>query len=448
LNLGSIIHGIIGITVIILITFCFSNQKKKINWTLVGKGLLLQLLFAFFIIKGNDLQQIFYPLGLPKLCLEWLGSFVVLLLTFTLEGSKFVFGPLGVSNGDGSIGFIFAFQSLSTIIFISSITSLLYYFGILQKIVNGMAHLMIKILGTSGAESLTTAANIFVGQTEAPLLIAPYIDKMTKSEILTIMISGMATVAGGVMAAYITILGQSLAAAKGIEIHAASIQIAVHLLAASVMAAPCSIVIAKILYPETEESLTKGSVKIHTEESASNFLEAAAKGASQGVRLAINVAAMLVAFIALVTLLNHFLMFVGDVTGLNAILIEKYGGPFSFQFILGFILQFVAFIIGIPWQDAIHFGSLIGSKVVLNEFVAYIDLSSLIAQNVLSDKTIVMASYALCGFANFSSIAIQIGGIGELAPNKKSTIAELGLKSLLGGTLVNLMTATIGGMIF
>jgi CNT family concentrative nucleoside transporter len=448
LSLGSIINGIIGIFAIIIITFCFSNQKKKINWVLVGKGLLLQFLFAFFIIKGNELGQIFYPLGWLKSGLEWVGGVIVLLLQFTLEGSKFVFGPLGSTTGEGNLGFIFAFQALSTIIFVASVTSLLYYFGILQKVVKVMAYIMIRILGTSGTESLTVAANIFIGQTESPLLVKPYIDKMTRSEILTIMTSGMATIAGGVMAAYISMLGQSLAAAKGIDLHAASIEMAVHLLAASTMAAPGAIIIAKILYPETEESLTKGTIKIHVEETASNFIDSAANGASQGVQLAINVAAMLIAFIALVALLNHVFLFVGDITGLNNILIAKYNQPFSFQFILGVVLQFVAVTIGVPWQDAMHFGSLIGTKLVLNEFVAYLDLSTLIAQNALSDKTIVMASYALCGFANFSSIAIQIGGIGGLAPNKRKDIAELGLKALLGGTMVTLMTATIGGMIF
>jgi CNT family concentrative nucleoside transporter len=448
LNLGSIINGIIGITVIIIISFCFSNQRKKINWSLVAKGLLLQFLFAFFIIKGNELGQIFYPLGLVKLGLEWVGNIIVLLLQFTLEGSQFVFGPLGSSSGEGNLGFIFAFQALSTIVFVSSVTSLLYHFGILQRVVQVMAFIMVRILGTSGAESLTAAANIFVGQTEAPLLIKPYINKMTRSEILTIMTSGMATIAGGVMAAYIAILGQSLAMAKGIDINTANLQMAIHLLAASTMAAPGVIVITKILYPETEEPLTKGNVKVHVERDASNFIESTATGALEGVKLAINVAAMLIAFIALVALLNHILFYLGDITGLNNILIEKYDQALSFQFILGIILQFVAFIIGVPWQDAMHFGSLIGTKVVLNEFVAYLDLSTLIAKNALSDKTIVMASYALCGFANFSSIAIQIAGIGGLAPNKKKDIAELGLKALLGGTLTTLITATIGGMIF
>lgn len=448
MNLGAIVNGIIGISVILLITFCFSNQRKKINWILVGKGLILQMLFAFFIIKGNELGQIFYPLGLLKSSLEWVGNAVVLLLQFTLEGSKFVFGPLGNTTDDGNLGFIFAFQALSTIIFVSSITSLLYYFGILQKIVKGMSFIMIRILGTSGTESLTCAANIFIGQTESPLLIKPYISQMTRSEILTIMISGMATIAGGVMAAYISILGQAFAAAKGIDLHTASLQMAIHLLAASTMAAPASIVIAKILYPETEESLTKGTVKVHVEKNASSFIESAANGASDGVKLAINVAAMLIAFIALVALLNHILFYFGDITGLNTILMEKYNQPFSFQFILGAVLQFVAFAIGVPWQDAMNFGSLLGTKIVLNEFVAYLDLSTLITRNVISDKTIVMASYALCGFANFSSIAIQIGGIGALAPNKKKDIAELGLKALLGGSLATLMTATIGGMLF
>jgi len=448
MNFLSILQGVGGIIVLLGIAFLFSNNKKHINWRLVGTGLIIQLIFAVFIIKGNTLGAFFYPLSWIKMSIEWLGGVIVMLLHFTLEGTKFVFGNLGDSTTSGSIGVIFAFQVLPTIIFVSTITSVLYYFGVLQKIVQGMAWIMIRLLGTSGAESLSNTANIFVGQTEAPLLIKPYIDKMTKSEILTIMTGGMATIAGGVMAAYIAILGTSLAAAKGIDLSVAQIQIAVQLLAASTMAAPASLVVAKMLYPEMEESMTKGTVKLKVEKNASNVIEAAANGAADGVKLTINVAGMLISFIALIALVNFLLTFLGDVTGLNPILVQNFKQPLSIQLLLGMILQFIGVAIGVPWQDALNFGSLIGTKIVLNEFVAYLDLSKLLSQNILTEKTAIMASYALCGFANFSSIAIQIGGIGEMAPSRKKDISLLGMKSILGGTLATLMTATIGGMLF
>ncbi len=447
MNIFSFLQGFVGIAVLLGIAFLFSNNKKKVNWRLVVIGVSIQFLFAIFIIKGNELGQFFFPLSWLKVSLEWLGGAIVSLLHFTLEGTRFVFGSLGDSTTPGNVGVIFAFQVLPTIIFVSTVTSVLYYFGILQKVVQGMAWVMIRLLGTSGAESLSNTANIFVGQTEAPLLIKPYIEKMTKSEIFTIMVGGMATIAGGVMAAYIAILGTSLAAAKGIDLSSAQVQIAVQLLAASAMAAPASLVVSKLLHPETEESMTKGDVKLKVEKNASNVIEAAANGASDGVILAINVAAMLISFIALVALLNYFLTFLGDATGLNPILIQNFNQPLSIQLLLGLVLQFVGFAIGIPWQDALHFGSLVGTKIVLNEFVAYLDLSKLISQNVLTEKTIVMASYALCGFANFASVAIQIGGIGALAPSRKKDISQFGLKAILGGTLATLMTATIGGML-
>jgi len=447
MNFFSLLQGIIGIIILTGISFLFSNNKKRINWRLVIVGISIQFIFAIFIIKGNELGSFFFPLSWLKISLEWLGGAIVSLLHFTLEGTKFVFGALGDSTSPGNVGVVFAFQVLPTIIFVSTVTSILYYFGILQKVVQGMAWVMIRLLGTSGAESLSNTANIFVGQTEAPLLVKPYIEKMTRSEIFTIMVGGMATIAGGVMAAYISILGSSLANAKGIDLSSAQIQIAVQLLAASVMAAPASIVVSKILYPEIEESLTKGSVKLKVEKNASNFIEAAANGASDGAKLAINVAAMLISFIALIALLNYLLISFGDITGLNTILKQNFNQPLSMQLILGLILQFIGFAIGVPWQDALNFGSLLGTKIVLNEFVAYLDLSKLIAQNILSQKTIIMASYALCGFANFSSVAIQIGGIGAMAPSRKGDISALGLKSILGGTIATLMTATIGGML-
>ena len=441
-------QGLIGIAVLLGIAFLFSNNKKMVNWRLVLIGVSIQFIFAIFIIKGSDLGTLFYPLSWVKLVLEWIGGGIVLLLQFTIQGTRFVFGSVGDSIAPGNIGVVIAFQVLPIIIFVSSIISVFYYFSILQRIIQGMAWIVIKLLGTSGAESLSNTANIFVGQTEAPLLIKPYIEKLTMSETLTIMIGGMSTVAVSVMAAYIAILGTALASAKGIDVGTAQIRIAVQLLAASIMAIPASLVIAKLLYPETEESFTKGSIKLEGKKNASNVIEAAANGASDGVKLTINLAAMLISFIALLALLNYLLTLLGDATGLNAILMQNFNQPLSLQLLLGLVLQFVGFAIGVPWHDALHFGSLIGTKVVLNEFVAYLDLSKLLTQNVLSEKAALMATYALCGFANFASISIQIGGIGELVPSRKKDIAKLGLKAVLGGTLATLLTATIGGMLF
>lgn len=410
-------------------------------------GLSIQIIFAIFIIYTEPLKNFFYPLALPKIIIDWFGQAVVALLGFTSEGAKFVFGKLAVNSGSESLGFFFAFQVLPTIVFVSSLTSVLYYLGILQRIVQAMAWVMAKLMGTSGAESLSSTANIFVGQTEAPLIVRPYIATMTQSELLTIMTGGMATIAGGVMAAYIQMLGQSFAEAKGLELSAAQVKFAVQLLAASVMAAPASLAISKIIYPETEEPLTKGTVKLKVERQTANVIEAAAGGASDGLKLAFNVAAMLLAFIALIALLNYVFQIVGDVTGLNSYFMNTYNKPLSFQLLLGLILQFVAYAVGVPWSDALNFGSLLGTKVVLNEFVAYLDLSEYIKQGLLSEKGIVMATFALCGFANFASIAIQIGGISPLAPERRKDLAALGLRAVLGGSLATLLTATIAGIL-
>ena len=308
---------------------------------------------------------------------------------------------------------------------------------------------MAKVMGTSGAESLSCTANIFVGQTEAPLMIKPFIKGATNSELLTIMIGGMATIAGGVMAAYIQILGSSFAKSLNMPLAQAQQLFATQLLGASVMAAPAALLISKIMYPETEEPETKGTVKIKVEKNASNVVEAAANGASEGMTLALNVGAMLIAFIALIALINYVLQGLGTVTGWNASLKAAYGEPLNFQLVIGWVLQFLAYGIGVPWHDALNFGSLIGTKVVLNEFVAYLELGKMIAGKVMtSDKSILMATYALCGFANFSSIAIQIGGIGPLAPERKSDLAKLGIRAVIGGSLATLMTATLAGILF
>jgi CNT family concentrative nucleoside transporter len=445
-----IIRGILGIILLLGIAFILSNNKKHINWRLVGGGLALQIIFAFFILKGDYLRSIFGPLGWVKDFFYWISGFFVVVLNFTTEGAKFVFGNLAISPGlDGSLGSFFAFQVLPTVIFFASLMSILYYLGIMQKIVQGMAWVMAKVMGTSGAESLSCTANIFVGQTEAPLMIKPFIKGMTKSEILTIMVGGMATISGGVMAAYIQILGNSYANIHGLPLDQARQLFATQLLGASVMAAPAAMLISKIMFPETSEPETKGTVKVKIEKNASNFIESASNGASDGLSLALNIGAMLIAFIALIALVNYVLQGIGNITGWNASLQAAYGQPLNFQLILGWILQFLAVGIGVPWKDALNFGSLLGTKVVLNEFVAYLEMGKMIAANTLtSPKGIMMATYALCGFANFSSIAIQIGGLGPLAPNKKSDIASLGIKAVIGGSLATLMTATLAGMLF
>ncbi len=447
MNFESIFRGILGIVVLLGIAFLFSNNKRHVNWRLVASGLILQLVFAVFIINHEFLRSWFFPLGWPKDVIDGLGAAVVSLLGFTSKGSEFVFGKLAINSGPQSLGFFFAFQVLPTIIFVSSLTSVLYYLGILQLVVKAMAWVMAKIMGTSGAESLSNTANIFVGQTEAPLLIRPYIGKMTNSELLTIMIGGMATIAGGVMASYIQMLGQAFADAHHLPLQEAQLMFAVQLLAASTMAAPASLAISKILFPETGIPETKGTVRLKVEKNASNVIEAAATGAGDGLHLALNVGGMLLAFIALIAMLNYLLLALGNIIGVNAYLTAQFGQPLSMQLVFGLVLQFLGAAIGVPWADALRFGSLIGTKVVLNEFVAYLDLSAMLKANLMSAKGILMATYALCGFANFSSIAIQIGGISPMAPERKKDIAALGLRAVLGGSLATLMTATIAGIL-
>lgn len=401
--------GLLGIITILGIAFLFSDNKKKINWKLVATGLTLQVIFALLILKVPVGRQIFQSAsnGITKL------------LEFTKEGTDFLFGPLADVNG---VGFVWVIQILPTIIFFSALMGVLYYLGIMQFIIKFIAKFICKLLGTSGSETLSAVGNIFLGQTEAPLLVKPFVKGMTKSELMAIMVGGMATVAGGVMAGYV---------ALGVD--------AGHLLAASIMAAPAGLVLAKILVPETEESETKNSTDISVENTASNVVEAAANGASDGLGLALNVGAMLLAFIALLALLNFLIGAIGGVFGFPDL---------SFQWILGKLFSPLAFLMGVPTSDISVAGSLLGQKIILNEFVAYTELSSFIAAGVLQPKTIMILTYALCGFANISSVAIQIAGIGGLAPEKKSTIAKLGFKALLGGALATCLTATIAGILF
>ncbi len=446
----ALLRGVIGIILILGIAFLFSNNKKHVNWRLVASGLILQIIFAIFIIKGDTLGSWFSPLAWPKEFFRWVSSFFVLILNFTTEGAVFVFGDLAKGPGtDGSLGVFFAFQVLPTIIFFASLMAVLYYLGIMQKVVQAMAWLMAKIMGTSGAESLSVTANIFVGQTEAPLMIKPYLKGLTNSELLTVMTGGMATIAGGVMAAYIQILSTAFAETMGLEIKEAQLLFATHLLGASVMAAPAALLISKIIFPETKEPETKGNVKVAVEKPAHNVVEAAAVGASDGLKLALNVGAMLIAFIALIALVNFLLESLGSITGLNSFMMAHYGKPLNLQLLFGIVLQYLAYGIGVPWESALDFGSLFGTKIVLNEFVAYLDMSTLMKlKELTNEKAIFMATYALCGFANFSSIAIQLGGITPIAPNQQTNLSKLGLRAVLGGSLSTLLTATLAGILF
>ncbi len=450
MSLISLGHGLFGLALLIGIAWLFSNNRRRVNWRLVLSGFGLQFVFAVLVLEGDELSKFFGPLGWVKTAFEWISYAFVKILAFTTEGAKFVFGNLAVGPGaDGNLGFFFAFQVLPTIIFFASLMSVMYYLGVMQRIVQGMAWVMARVMGTSGAESLSSTANIFVGQTEAPLMIRPFLKGMTNSELLTIMVGGMCTIAGGVMAAYVQMLGYAYAQKNGLPLDVGQAKFAAQLLGASIMAAPAGLAISKLLFPETGEPETKGTVRVKIERNSSNIIEAAATGASDGLQLALNVGAMLLAFIALIALVNYLLTGLGDLTGLNGVLQGAYGRPLSLELLFGLIFQFLAFGIGVPWADALNFGSLIGSKIVLNEFVAYLDLSRMISSNMLtSDKSVFMAAFALCGFANFSSIAIQIGGISPLAPERRKDLAALGLKAVLGGTLANLSAAAVAGIFF
>lgn len=441
-----IIRGLLGMAAIVGGAWLFSNNRKAINWQLVGVGLGIQFVLAVLILKGDPLSQTWGPLGWPKAFFSWVSSFFVIVLDFTTEGAQFIFGDLALSPGtESSMGSFFAFQVLPTIIFFASLTAILYHYGIMQRVVRYMARGMQKLMGTSGAESLSVISNIFVGQTEAPLVVEPYIKRMTQSELLAVMTGGMATIAGGVMAAYVQMLGNSYAQAHEVSLDVGRLLFAEQLLGASLMAAPAALVIAKILYPETGDPETAGDVEVQVTKNDANGIDAAASGAGTGMKLAANVGAMLLAFIALLAMGNYFLEQIGNLTGINAMLP---GGPLRIETILGWILSPVAFIIGVPWADAVQLGSLVGTKIVLNEFVAYLQMSEMVGSAALSPKTVTMATFALCGFANFSSIAIQIGGIGGLAPERKSDLARFGIKAVFAGTMANLMTATIAGMLY
>ena len=425
-GLGRIGFGLFGLAVLIGITWLFSNNRRAVDWKLVGTGITLQIGFAALVLLVPGGRDVF----------DWLGHGFVRILSFVNEGSNFIFGSL--MNTD-TYGFIFAFQVLPTIIFFSSLMAVMYHLGVMQAIVRVMAWAITKVMRVSGAETTSVCASVFIGQTEAPLTVRPYIAKMTQSELITMMIGGMAHIAGGVLAAYVGMLGGGDPAAQAFY--------AKHLLAASIMAAPATLVISKLLVPETGTPLTRGTVKMEVEKTSSNIIDAAAAGAGDGLRLALNIGAMLLAFIALIALINAPLTWLGDVTGLAQVI----GKPTNLATFFGYVLAPIAWVIGTPWADATTVGSLIGQKVVINEFVAYMDLSEIIKGNIagvsLSDDGRLIATYALCGFANFSSIAIQIGGIGGLAPERRHDLAKFGLRAVLGGSIATFMTATIAGVL-
>jgi concentrative nucleoside transporter, CNT family len=403
--------AVIGISFLLGVAVAFSSARRSIQWKTVGIGLFLQLLFAWLVLRVEIGQT---ALAATAAAVTWL-------LGYADEGSRFVFGPL-VDGVSGST--IFAFKVLPIVIFISSLFSCLYYLGVMQWVVAMMARVMTRFMGVSGAESLAASANVFMGQTEAPIIIAPYVPQMTLSELMALMTGGMATVSGAVLGGYI---------AMGVDPG--------YLLSASIMAAPASLAVAKILVPEVGTPLTAGTVRIKAERTDSNLIDAAARGAGRGVQLAINIAAMLIAFIALVALGNAVLGGMGRWLGVSAWL----GQEISFQLLLGYLLAPAAFLLGVPWVDATTVGQLIGTKLILNEFVAFVDFVEL--REGLTDKSRLIATYALCGFANLGSIGIQIGGIGGLAPDRRGDLARLGLKAVLGGTIASLLTASVAGLL-
>lgn len=429
ISIGSVWRGVLGMLSLLLLAYFFSSKRSAINWKTVLVGLTAQMLLALGVLKVTFIKNIF----------EFVGKIFVLILDFTRAGSEFLLG--GMMNVD-SFGFIFLFQVLPTIIFFSALTSVLFYLGVVQIIVKGMAWVLTKLMGISGAESLSVAGNIFLGQTEAPLLIKAYLERMTRSEILLVMIGGMATVAGGVLAAYIGFLGGDDPELR--------LQFAKHLLAASVMAAPGAIVISKILYPQQEP--VNNNVEISSEKIGSNILDAIANGTTEGLKLAANVAAMLLVFIAFIAMINYILGYIGAITNFNSVMAEHTPySKFSLEAILGTVFAPLMWLIGVAKEDMMLMGQLLGIKLVASEFVGYIQLADLKnPANFLSlnyEKSVIMATYMLCGFANFASIGIQIGGIGSLAPGKRKMLSEFGMKALIGGTIASLLSATIAGMI-
>ena len=430
-TLNSLLRGLLGMFVLVLISYILSANRKAINWRTVGFGLGSQIILAIGVLKVAFVQSFF----------EWVGSLFIAVLDFTMEGTKFLFAAFSTGEIEAPL-VTFAISILPTVIFFSALTSVLFYLGIIQRVVKGLAWLLSKLLQVSGAESLSVAGNIFLGQTESPLMIKAYLERMSKSEILLVMIGGMATVAGGVLAAYISFLGG--------EDELARLYYAKHLLTASVMAAPGAIVISKILYPQKE--LINKELDVSQEKIGSNLLDAISNGTTEGLKLAANVGAMLLVFIAFIAMINFGFEKIGSLTNINYWISEN--TPYnllSLEFILGYIFSPLMWIIGVAKEDMALMGQLLGIKLAASEFIGYMqlgelkDVTNLIHLNY--EKSIIMATYMLCGFANFASIGIQIGGIGSLAPNQRENLSKFGFLAVIGGTLASLLSATIAGMI-
>ncbi len=419
-----ILRGLIGITSLLLICYLLSNNRKRIDWRLVIIGMVLQLALALGLLKVPLIRTGF----------QFIVDFFVLVISSSLQASNFLFGDLAEQGGP----FGFAFTVLPTIVFFSALSSLLYYLGILQKVVYFFAWIMKKTMRLSGAESLAAAANIFIGQTEAPLVVKPYLESMSKSEMMSLMVGGMATIAGGVFGAYLAMLG-------GDDVEAQKL-FGMHLLTGSIISAPAAIVAAKLLFPETEKKYDDASTKIPKDVAGTNFLDALSRGTTDGLKLAVNVGAMLLAFMAIIYLFNDMAMGLGNVLGINDDIVAWTDGRFdglSLQLILGVIFAPLAWIIGVPVDEVMIVGQLLGEKTILNEFVAYSSLKDFVAAGSLSEKSILLCTYALLGFANFASIGIQIGGIGAIAPGQRKTLTKLGVKALIGGTIASLLTACV-----
>lgn len=428
ISLESLLRGALGMAVLISIAYALSTNKKAIKWRTILLGLITQFFIAICVLKISWITQIF----------EIFGSFFIKILEYTEAGTNMVFGSFSDVE---KTGYIFAFQVLPVIIFFSALTSIGYYYGIIQKIVKGLAWFLTKLLNISGAESLSVAGNIFLGQTETPLLIKAYLEKMNKSELFLVMVGGMATVAGSVLGAYIGFLGGDDPIAR--------LTFAKNLLTASVMAAPGAIVISKIIYPQVQE--VKSEISIDNSKIGKSFLSAISTGTNEGVKMAVNVAAMLLVFISLIALLNGVLLFFGEI-GLNSMISKNTPySELSLEFILGIVFSPLMWIIGVPGNDTMLMGQLLGIKIAASEFVAYVQLADLNKiENVIrfnNEKSVVMATYMLCGFANFASIGIQIGGIGIIAPKIKPILIELGFKAMIAGALVSLVSATIAGVL-
>lgn len=433
------LRGFVGLLFIIALAFLLSKNRRSIDWRLVSAGIILQIVIGLIIGKIEVAQAAF----------NYLSSKLVVFLSFAQNGAEFLYGDLAKNSSNDpnvkhSLGFLFAFQALPTVIFFSAVSAGLYYLGILQKVVFGFAWVMARTMRLSGSESLAAAANIFMGQTEAPLLVRPFISRMTSSELHCLMVGGMATIAGSVLGAYVSFLGGGSPQEQA--------KFASYLLSASIMNAPAAIVLAKIFMPENEPEKIDRKLQVNKDQVGVNFIDSLATGAADGLKLALNIGAMLLAFIAIIYAINWVLVDgIGNLTGLNEVVRESTNGTFqgfSLQYILGQVFRVFAFAMGVDWNETLQVGSLLGQKVVINEFVAYLNLAEIKNAGLLSEKAIRISTYALCGFANFSSIAIQIGGIGGMAADRQSDLSRLGLRAMLAATLATMMTATIAGAIF